>query len=436
MLAGPGNNGGDAWVAANLLHAAWFKVTVVAIGEPKAAIAQESKATFLANGGKVFSHWPEGPQDLVLDGLLGIGLTRAPSPEIAALIDRANASGLPVLSLDVPSGLDADRGVTPGASVRATDTLTFISDKPGLHTGVGVTVAGKVHVATLSLDEYVAQAECGWLMGESGPATKLPARSRDSHKGNFGATGIIGGSRGMVGAAVLASRAALFAGSGKVFLGALDDSLGNVDWLFPEVMYQRPRDLIDQANISSLVVGPGLGLADAARALVELALKSPARLILDADALNLLAKGRALQSALKRRSELSILTPHPAEAGRLLGIDTGEVNADRIAAACAIASRFGAITVLKGAGTVIAHPDGRWIINSTGNPGMSVAGMGDVLSGLLGALMAQGMTPWDAACLGVWAHGKAADICLSDAPGPVGLTPGEVAKACRQVLNR
>lgn len=446
VLAGPGNNGGDAWVTARKLQLAWYKVSVLADSEPAAPEALSARAEYLAAGGRLTTEWPEAAHDLIIDGLLGIGLSRPPTDALAAWIRRANDSGWPILALDVPSGLNADTGVIAGECIRATTTLTFIADKPGLHTGSGPDFVGTLHVADLGTDpDSVAQADpsdSGPLWSRDSLPARLPTRKRNTHKGCYGAVGVIGAARGMAGAGLLAARVGLYAGAGKVFLAPLDESLGSVDGYQPEIMFRRPRELLESESLSSLVVGPGLGGADAAKNILETSLKHPCPVVLDADALNLVARGRALQTLLKRRADtgrLSILTPHPAEAGRLLDTDTAAVNLDRIDAATRLASRFGAIVVLKGAGSVIAAPDGSWAINATGNPGMAAAGMGDVLAGLLGALLAQAseysLSPIDAVHLGVWAHGQAADQCVASGSGPIGLTPGEVAMACRAVLN-
>lgn len=446
VLAGPGNNGGDAWVTARKLQQGWYKVSVLASGEPSAPEAVAARSDYLSAGGAVLADWPASSQDLVIDGLLGIGLSRPPAVDLAAWIERANASGWPILSLDVPSGLNADTGTCPGSCIRATATITFIADKPGLHTGDGPDVAGTVEVADLGTASDLAAdadpANCGVLWVNAAGPRGLPTRRRNTHKGLFGAVGVVGASRGMTGAGLLAARAALFSGAGKVFLAPLDESLPGVDWCQPEIMFRRPRDLLDSEALSAIVIGPGLGVSDTARNVLEVSLKQAAPVVIDADALNLVARGRALQTLLKRRAEngrLSILTPHPAEAARLLDMDTPAINRDRIEAARTLAARFAAIVVLKGVGSVIATADGRWAINGTGNPGMAAGGMGDVLAGILGALIGQvgegSMSPFDAVQLGVWAHGQAADDCVAAGAGPIGLTPSEVLLACRATLN-
>lgn len=446
VMAGPGNNGGDAWVVARQLQKLWYRVTVLSVSVPRAAEAGAARNAFLEAGGTVVESWADTPQDLIIDGLLGIGLSRPPESPIADWIDCAIASGWPILALDVPSGLDADTGRSPGRCIKARQTITFIAAKPGLYTGAGPDQAGVVEVANLGIDPEVMAGidprDHGQLLLRTTCPHALQPRRLDTHKGRFGTIGIIGGARGMAGAGLLAARTALFAGTGKVLLAPLDDSLGTVDWSHPEIMFRRPREILEDEGLSALVVGPGLGTVDAARNVLEIALKSTIPMVLDADALNLIARGRALQTSLKRRTEngfISILTPHPAEAARLLGTATADINAERINAAKGLADRFGAIVVLKGAGSVIAEPNGHWSINQSGNPGMAVGGMGDVLAGLLGALLAQsresGLSAADIARLATWVHGRAADEMVAGGNGPVGLTPSEVAQACRTVLN-
>lgn len=450
VLAGPGNNGGDAWVAARMLQQHWYKVSVLATAEPKAPDAVAARRAFLDAGGLSAGGWPAVKPDLIIDGLLGIGFgskERGPPAEpLARLIASANQSGSPILALDVPSGLNADTGSRPGVCIRANRTITFIADKPGLHTGEGPDHAGLVEVADLATNLAMTAAENdadkGLLLTQDVPPASLRERRSNTHKGTFGSVGILGAARGTAGAGVLAARAALFSGAGKVYLAPLDEAVGAMDWLHPEIMFRRPRDLLDEKNSVVLVVGPGMGTGDSARSLLEAALKHTGPLVMDADALNLIARGRALQTLLKRRADAghaSILTPHPAEAGRLLGGDTATIGFDRIEAAQSLAGRFSATVVLKGCGTVIACPDHSWAINSTGNPGMAAGGMGDVLSGVLGAVLAQaaeaGLHLFSAVQLAVWAHGKAADNLVASGVGPVGLTPGEVLLACRHVLN-
>jgi hydroxyethylthiazole kinase-like uncharacterized protein yjeF len=239
----------------------------------------------------------------------------------------------------------------------------------------------------------------------------------------------------MVGAALLAGRAALKAGAGKVLLGLLTDQAPSVDYAQPELMLRTPTALLEDSGLSALVAGPGLGIRDAASKALKRALTLEIPLTLDADALNLIAAQRPLQMALAKRKYPTLLTPHPAEAARLLQTDTADIQADRVGAALGLAERTHAHVVLKGNGSVIATPAGKWWINTSGNPGMASAGMGDVLAGLAGSLLAQGYSAESALLLAVHVHGAAADALASKGTGPVGLTASEVIEEVRKLLN-
>jgi hydroxyethylthiazole kinase-like uncharacterized protein yjeF len=435
VLAGPGNNGGDAWVVARALQASWHAVTVLALGEPKAREAEAAKAAFLQHRGEIRESWPADKRfDLVIDGLLGIGLSRPAEGTIAEIIERANALGTPILALDVPSGLDADSGQALGGTIRAAETITFIGAKPGLFTGDGPDYAGRVSVEILNIDDEHLASEAVLLTEEL--ARKFaPQRRRNSHKGSHGAVGVVGGATGMAGAAVLAARGALLLGAGKVFQASLCDSVQGFDTQHPEIMLRKPRDLIEQKELDALVIGPGMGTGDTAKNLLAAAIKLPIPLVLDADALNLLSTGRALQNALPKREAATIITPHPGEAARLLAVETKDIAGNRVGSALELAQRFHAVVVMKGAGSVIAFPDGGWCINATGNPGLASGGTGDVLAGMLGALLAQGLSVEHTAQLGVSLHGAAADACVAEGIGPIGLTASDVALAARRLIN-
>lgn len=262
----------------------------------------------------------------------------------------------------------------------------------------------------------------------------LPPRPAGCHKGMMGSVGVVGGSPGMAGAALLAGRAALLLGAGRVYVGMLDDRVA-VDAVYPELMLTAPEAVLRLTAPACLVVGPGLGQGERARRLLYDCLQTALPLLIDADGLNLLAATPALQTALKERAAPTLLTPHPGEAGRLLGVATGQIQADRPAAVCALVERFGCLVALKGAGTLILAAGGRLWHNPTGNPGMAAPGMGDVLSGMIAALIAQGLTLEQAAVLGVYLHGTAGDAAVAAGIGPVGLTAGEVAQHARRLLN-
>jgi len=262
----------------------------------------------------------------------------------------------------------------------------------------------------------------------------LPSRPADCHKGDFGSVGIIGGAPGMAGAALLAARAALLFGAGRVYAHLLDTRIA-VDFTYPELMIAEPATVLGLLAPAALVVGPGLGQHDAARAILEDALASPMPLLIDADGLNLIAATDRLQAMTRARTTATLLTPHPGEAGRLLGNDKDSVQANRVDSVRRLAERYRATVILKGAGSLIHSPGEPVWRNSTGNPGLAAPGMGDVLAGLIAALLAQGLPATRAARLAVVLHGAAADHAVSSGSGPVGLTASEVARAARAALN-
>lgn len=430
VLAGPGNNGGDAFVVARLLKQSGCAPVLVFAGEatrlpPDARCAHDR---WLDAGGVCCGELPGGPWGLIVDGLFGVGLARSIEGRYADWIDRANASGCPILALDVPSGLDAEIGCVTGPAIRATRTLTFIALKPGLLTGDGPDHCGHltVHDLTLPLPEGDGQRISTALFRHC-----LRPRLRNSHKGSFGSVAILGGAPGMAGAALLAGRAALGLGAGRVYPGMLERL--PVDPVQPELMLRAPEEAIAVATI--IAIGPGLGQTMQASELLMRTLETPCPLVLDADALNLLAEVTLLQRMLAVRPAPTFLTPHPAEAARLLGSGTEAVQADRLAAARELARRFKAYIALKGCGTVVVAPDGRWFINASGNPGLATAGSGDVLTGMLAALLAQHWPPLEALLAAAHLHGAAADACVADGKGPIGLTAGELIAPARKILN-
>ncbi len=438
ILAGPGNNGGDAFIVGSLLRERFFAVHLVFVGDPAAlpADAAAARKAFLAGGGSTLGEIPEIDHwGLIVDGIFGIGLKRAPEGRYADWIVAANRlaqrDACPLLALDCPSGLDADSGQRPGPCIAATHTISFIAAKPGLYTADGPDHCGDIRIAALDL--AIDEAD-GRLVSPADFSERLQPRRRNTHKGSFGSVGIIGGARSMSGAAILAGRAALKLGSGRVYLGLLDPDAPTFDPAQPELMIRR-ADTLFQADLQALVCGPGLGQSSEAVQYVEQALKCPLPLVLDADALNILAIDGRLEGNLYNRIAPAILTPHPAEAARLLGGSVREVQNDRIGAAREMATRYGCPVALKGCGTVIATNDGQWWINTTGNPGMASAGMGDVLSGLIAALLAQNWSPAPALLAAVHLHGAAADRLVADGHGPAGLTASEVIDAARQVFN-
>jgi len=438
VLAGPGNNGGDALVAAQHLKSWWHQVTVVFTGSreqlpPDAGAALEA---WLACGGELATEIPTNRHyGLIVDGLFGIGITRDLDARHQALVQTANAFAAPKLALDVPSGLCADSGRIFGAALRADHTITFLGLKPGLYTLDGPDYAGQVHLADLGVDAPNLCPPDGWLL--ESPPTLPPARRRNSHKGSYGSVGVLGGNTSMVGAALLTARAALLSGAGRVYAGLLAEDAPAVDSAQPELMLRSTEALFKLEHLTTLVAGPGMGHNGTAETALSHALARPEPLLLDADALQILASRPSLRKTLaKRLAGSTVLTPHPGEAAALLSCSAAEVQADRIRSALLLAEKFHGIAVLKGVGSVIAFPDGRWFINASGNPGLASAGMGDVLAGIIGSLAAQGMSIADATLLGVHLHGAAADALVADGMGPVGLTASEVALAARDMLNQ
>ena len=441
ILAGPGNNGGDAFEAACHLRQRFYEVSVVFIGDAQKLPTDAAAAylRFLGAGGSTLNSIPKNARwSLIIDGLFGIGLQRDVSGQAGELVRAANAlathDGCPLLALDCPSGLDADTGQRRGETIRASHTISFIAGKPGLYTGDGPDYCGLVSIATLGLNASEISPAPGATVGCDLFATCLQPRARNSHKGTNGNAGILGGANSMVGAAFLAGRAALKLGSGRVYIGLLDTQAPPFDPLQPELMLRRPEGLF-AAGLTALACGPGMSSSQQAVVLLEEACALNLPLVLDADALNLVAQEGNLQVALASRSAPTLLTPHPAEAARLLDCDIAAIQTDRIAAALEIASRYNAHVALKGCGTIVATPDGRWFINTTGNPGLASAGTGDVLTGFITALLTQGWPALEAILAAVHLHGTAADALVAGGVGPIGLTAGELIASARSCLN-
>ncbi len=430
VLCGPGDNGGDGFVCAAELERLGHRCVCWAPAATSRPDAAAARAAWVAAGGAIAAHLPANPGcDAVIDALFGIGLTRALADPYLTALRWAEALEVPVHALDVPSGLDADTGAWVGgvAGAHAHGTITFLGDKPGLHTLDGVDAAGVVRVEGLGV---AAPASPGRLVEPAEFAGALHRRARNTHKGSFGSVAVIGGAAGMVGAALLAARAALRLGAGRVYVDCIGAPEWRVDPLQPELMF-RPQSQVPA--VDALVVGCGLGAGDAALAALERALDAGPPVVLDADALNCIANMPQAAARLSARGAQAVVTPHPLEAARLLGADDVEsVQRDRIAAARAIAARLRAVVVLKGAGSVIADPSGRYWINPTGGPALATAGTGDVLAGMIGALIAQGIEAGEAARAAVWLHGRSADIHGGD----LGLVASEVASAAARELAR
>ena len=410
IACGFGNNGGDGLEAAIHLRQ-WGKTVQVSwLGAPETAPhdAQASHARAVAAGVQFVAE-PPADCDAAIDALLGLGISRAPDARMADWIHHLNTLDVPVLAVDLPSGLDADTGHTAGLCVRASHTLSLLTLKPGLYTAQGRDHCGEVWLDTLGIKSALA------AMGQLN-ATPLPEnRLHASHKGSYGDVGVIGGAPGMGGAALLAARAALHQGAGRVYVGLLDGAPPGLDVGQPELM-QRPPAGLDPRSLT-VVAGCGGGSAIAAE-LPRLLSIAP-RLVLDADALNAIAGDTQLQTLLRARQYrgyATVLTPHPLEAARLLSCTVNKIQQDRPLAAIELVKLTGACVVLKGSGTIILAPDAVLTINPTGNARLATAGTGDVLAGLIGARLAAGASAFEAACAAVWQHGLAADCWPSDQP--------------------
>lgn len=434
VACGPGNNGGDGHVLAAHAVRAGREVSVLQLSSPATEPARRARAACEAAGVSVSAF--EGrlpPADLVVDAVFGIGLSRAPEGAAAALLAAIDAAGCPVLALDVPSGVDGDRGDVPGIAVRATRTLQFMGAHRGLATGAALDHAGERDLCTLDIDPgWLAQLPvAAQLLRPPALAGFLQPRARDSHKGDNGHVLCIGGDHGGGGAILLCAQAALRSGAGLVSVATRDGHVAPLLARQPEAMAHAVdspaalQPLLQRAN--AIAIGPGLGRGDWARALFDAALACGKPLLLDADALNLLSESpRGLPAG-------TILTPHPGEAARLLGCDAAQVQRDRYGAAAALAARYACVVVLKGAGTIVAARDGIPCVVAAGNPGMAVGGMGDLLSGVIGAMIAQGLDAFDAAACGVLLHAAAGDAAARD--GMRGMLPSDLLPHLRRCAN-
>ena len=440
VLAGPGNNGGDAFVVARHLQKWWFKVTLVFIGTP-AELSSEAKNSMDAwtdAGGEILSEVPIKKEwSAIVDGLFGIGLSRELEGPVYELVNVINHMNLPVLALDIPSGLNSDDGRVCGAAIHANITITFIGLKPGLLTHQGTEYSGEIILRNLDIDTSTLIEPQSWVLDLPYIQQLLPPpRPANSHKGMFGSIGIIGGSAGMTGAALLAGTAALKLGSGRVYLGLITENILTFSPVQPELMFRSPHELFKLDHLNCLVIGPGLGMSADAYSWLECALKSSQSLVLDADALNLISVYPELANTLSNRNAHTVLTPHAAEAARILGISSTDAQNNRIETIKELVKRFNCYAVLKGAGSICMLPDEKYYINTSGNPSLSSAGTGDVLSGIIGALLAQGLTVKKALLLSVYLHGAAADELLDQAGGPVGITASEITDSARKLLNK
>lgn len=430
VLCGPGNNGGDGFLLAALARAAGLQASVIALPGQSSGDAAQARECFTGEGGQVSSVTEQLPEaDVYVDALFGSGLNRAPAGDAAMLIAAVNAQSRPVLTLDVPSGLNSDTGVAFEPCLRATATVCFVGWKRGLFTAQGPDQSGERSLATLDVPTPAyahAEADATLLMPQA-----LPTRARDSHKGRYGHVLAIGGDLGAGGAVRMCGEAAARVGAGLVSVATREANVGAILAARPELMphgVHVPRNLEALlARASVLALGPGLGQDDWGQGLWQAALDASKPTVLDADGLNLLAlRARALP-------EQIVMTPHPGEAARLLETTTADVQADRFAAVRGLARKYGAVVVLKGGGSLVADPEGRVAACPWGNPGMASGGMGDVLTGVIAGLLAQGLTPWDAACLGVGLHARAGDLAAR--AGERGMLASDLFPYLRALVN-
>ncbi|MDR2872230.1 MAG: NAD(P)H-hydrate dehydratase [Xanthomonadaceae bacterium] len=437
VVCGTGNNGGDGYVLARRALEARRRVRVVHLPDngPRTELAQRACTEYLAAGGSV-ELFPTAfdDDDVIVDALFGIGLTRAPDAALSELIMAINASACPVFSLDVPSGIDADRGIAPGAAVRADCTLQFIGRHKGLYTGEALDHSRIVLLNSLEVPENVFSRvrPAALLLEPEYLKAGLGIRRRNSHKGDSGRVLCVGGDHGSGGAIALCAEAALRTGAGLVGVATQGAHVAAILARCPEIMVfgvEQDGDIdakLKQADV--LAVGPGLGQSLWARHLYRQALASARPLVLDADGLNLLAVApHALTD--------TILTPHPGEAARLLHSDIGTVQQDRFAAADALVERYRTVVVLKGAGSIVTAPGQLPCVIAAGNPGMAIGGMGDLLTGIIASLRAQGIPAFASACMGALLHATAGDEAVVEG-GERGLLPSDLLPWLRRLVNQ
>lgn len=432
VLSGAGNNAGDGFVIARLAREAGMVVQVACVGDPRrlAGAAAEAFRDFAAAGG---SHRPFEPgvlsgAELIVDALLGIGIDRDVEGPMRAAIEAANAERVPIFALDLPSGLDAETGRVRGAAIRAARTMTFLALKSGLYLGDAPDHVGQLEFAGLGLPPPSQWKPRLMRLDAAAVAAMLPPRRSSAHKGEFGRVLVIGG-HAMPGAARLTGEAALRAGAGVVTVATSAASVAAIVCERPELIVRpaAPAELARLAGAADAVaIGPGLGLDDGAAALFDAIAADGCMLIVDADALTLLSRR-------PRRNARWVLTPHPGEAARLLGCDTADIQRDRLGSAARIAERYGGSCLLKGARTIVATAEGTPWVCDRGNPGMATAGSGDVLTGVVAALIAGGSEPPLAAAAGAWIHATAGDRAAGLQPR--GLIAGDLLAEIRHVVN-
>lgn len=421
LLVGPGNNGGDALACACELREKGAVVNVVLPGgrRPTSALALAQLERWTQAGGTTYDDpYMTEKADCVVDGLFGTGLAKPITGDYLDAVLWFNERQALKVSLDIPSGLNPVTGHWTGSypGCSADVTITFLCVKSGLYMCEGADAAGEIVLN--ELDVSVPLSPLSVIGTDEFPRVLRP-RVKNSHKGDYGSVAVIGGTDGMIGASILAARAALISGAGRVTLECRAEHAPHVDMVYPEIMFAtKPVNLED---FDAIVLGCGLGTSAEAKARVIEALNCQKPLILDADALNIIAADIKLQDMVLARRAPTVLTPHPGEAARLLRRDTAGVTADRVAACRELAVQTGAIVVLKGAGTVISMRSSRTWINPTGSPMLATGGSGDVLAGMIGAMFAQGYDMVESVLAAVYFHGLSAEGLEA------GFTAGEIA---------
>lgn len=433
IICGTGNNGGDGFVVAQLALMAGLEVDLVLNGQPEAikndALLAYHELQQLGIEPVVFKPELIESCDVVVDALFGTGLDRPIQNQVADWIEQINAGKTPVLALDIPSGIAADTGRILGCAVKAEHTCTFITRKIGLYQFNGADYSGKVHYSPLFLDRTILQTQTA--VAENHPLkywlNQLPERPKTSHKGSAGSVCLIGGDFHMMGAIQMAGLSSLKVGAGLVKVITHNEHGIALTQALPELMCYSEEAFSELTQTAKVIgIGPGLGLNEWGKSLFLRAKALPQPKVVDADALKLLATH-------PERQDNWILTPHPGEAGELLGCTTDEIQGDRINAVKAIQKKYGGVTVLKGNGTLIYDGENLEICLA-GNPGMAVGGMGDVLTGAISGLIAQGVPLFTAACLGVTLHAHAGDI-LAQQKSQLGILPTELASTISQLLT-
>ncbi len=442
VCAGMGNNAGDGLVLARLAAQAGYEVRIHTLGDTSKLQGDARRAfddmphqSLHCQCWTAEMEFPTDADTVLVDALFGTGLNRDLDGKAAQMVAAINASGLPVMALDIPSGLDADSGQARGVAIHAAVTLSFIGVKRGLLTGQAADYVGKLEYAGLDIPASIHQA----VSGERAQCIRLTdfqpllrPRRRTLHKGQCGHVLVVGGAPGYAGAALMAATAALRCGAGLVSVATHPAHAASFSTHRPELMVHgisEDRQLPPLLRRATTVLaGPGLGQSDWAQTLLSHVLDMAQALVLDADALNILSANPDTRIA----SE-PILTPHPGEAARLLGNDTTTVQADRFRAVTELQQRFGGVAVLKGSGTLIRAPDGWLALCPDGNPGMASGGMGDVLGGVIAALLAQGLSPRQAAGCGVCLHAAAADMAAAN--GERGMLAMDLMDCLRRLAN-